>query len=84
MTPSTSGTITVRYAGSLRHLGIGRAHRNTPIILLMNGPPTIIATGTPVRSSPIHHQPPTATTNLRNDKTLPKEGVIVVDVPRHL
>lgn len=39
-----TGTITVRYAGRLRHLGIGRAHQNTPIVLLMNGPDTIITT----------------------------------------
>lgn len=38
------GTITVRYAGKLRHLGIGRVHKNTPIVLLMNGPETIVTT----------------------------------------
>ena len=38
-----TGTISVRYAGKLRHLGIGRAHRGKPVILLMNGPETIIA-----------------------------------------
>lgn len=38
------GTITIRYAGKLRHLGIGRAHKHTPIVLLMSGPETIITT----------------------------------------
>ncbi|WP_354502286.1 IS481 family transposase [Mycetocola sp. 2940] len=42
----SGGTITVRYAGKLRHLGIGRAHTNTPVILLMNGPETIVTTRT--------------------------------------
>lgn len=32
------GKITVRYAGKLRHLGIGRAHINTPVIVILTGP----------------------------------------------
>jgi transposase InsO family protein len=38
-----TGTVSVRYAGKLRHLGIGRAHRGKPVVLLMSGPETIIA-----------------------------------------
>jgi transposase InsO family protein len=43
-TVDRSGTMTVRYAGRLRHLGIGRPHQGTPVLLLMNGPNTIITT----------------------------------------
>lgn len=43
-TVDSGGTITVRYAGKLRHLGIGRAHKNTPIVLLMSGQETIVTT----------------------------------------
>ena len=32
------GKITLRYAGKLRHLGIGHAHNRQRIILLVNGP----------------------------------------------
>ncbi|MFE1522973.1 IS481 family transposase [Schaalia turicensis] len=38
----TSGTITLRYAGKLRHLGIGRAHRGQAIIALTHGPNVVI------------------------------------------
>lgn len=33
----SSGSITLRYAGKLRHLGIGRAHARTEIICLFHG-----------------------------------------------
>ena len=36
-----SGVITLRWAGRLRHLGIGRAHKHRPVIVLTNGPHTI-------------------------------------------
>lgn len=37
-----TGTITIRYAGRLRHLGIGRAHATTRIIALAHGPDVMI------------------------------------------
>ena len=37
-----TGTISVRYAGKLRHLGIGRAHAGTRVLLLMAGPDTMV------------------------------------------
>ena len=43
-TVDQGGTITVRYAGKLRHLGIGRPHHGTPVVVLMNGPHTIVTT----------------------------------------
>lgn len=80
-----SGTITIRYAGRLRHLGIGRAHEGTPVLLLMNGPHTIITTrhtGEILAEHTINpdrdYQPQ------KRQNPLPKEGESVVDVPRHL
>lgn len=32
----THGKVTVRYAGKLRHLGIGKAHAGTPVLLLIH------------------------------------------------
>jgi len=32
----TNGTVTLRYAGKLRHLGIGRGHAGTPVLLLID------------------------------------------------
>ena len=32
-----SGTVTLRHNGKLHHIGIGRAHKHTPVILLTNG-----------------------------------------------
>jgi len=37
-----SGVITIRYAGKLRHLGIGRAHKHKPALVLLAGPDTMI------------------------------------------
>lgn len=33
---SATGTVTLRYAGKLRHLGIGRAHANQPVLMLIH------------------------------------------------
>lgn len=41
-----SGTITIRYAGKLRHLGIGRAHHGRPVILLIAGTEAIVTSRT--------------------------------------
>lgn len=32
-----SGTVTLRHNGKLHHIGIGRAHKHTPVALLVNG-----------------------------------------------
>lgn len=37
-----TGTITLRYAGKLRHLGIGRTYKNQPVIALNHGPNVMI------------------------------------------
>lgn len=36
-----SGVITLRHAGQLRHLGIGRAHKHRPVMILIAGPHTM-------------------------------------------
>ena len=36
-----SGVITIRHAGRLRHLGIGRAHKHRPVMILLAGPDTM-------------------------------------------
>ncbi len=42
----TSGSITLRYAGKLRHLGIGRAHARTEIICLIHNQTATVITHT--------------------------------------
>lgn len=37
-----TGTISIRYAGRLRHLGIGRAWARTRVLLLLQGPATMV------------------------------------------
>lgn len=32
----THGAVTLRYAGKLRHLGVGRAHKGTPVLMLVH------------------------------------------------
>lgn len=41
-TVDTSGVVTLRWAGKLRHLGIGRAHTGARIVLLVAGNNTIV------------------------------------------
>ena len=31
-----NGKVTLRYAGQIRHLGIGRAHNGTPVLILIH------------------------------------------------
>ena len=33
---AASGTVSLRYAGKLRHLGIGRAHTGQPVLMLIH------------------------------------------------
>ncbi len=41
-TVDRDGKITLRYAGRLRHLGTGRAHKHRPVRLLIASPDTIV------------------------------------------
>jgi hypothetical protein len=36
-----AGAVTLRHAGKLRHLGIGRAHKHRPVLILIHGRDTI-------------------------------------------
>ena len=38
----TAGVITLRWAGKLRHLAIGRIHTHHPVLLLVAGPDTLV------------------------------------------
>ena len=38
----TAGVITLRHAGTLRHLAIGRAYKHQPVLVLINGPDTLV------------------------------------------
>ncbi len=51
----TNGTITVRWAGKLRHLAIGRAHHGTDVVLLITGPDTIVIDRTTGEIIAEHH-----------------------------
>ncbi len=39
----STGTVSLRYEGYMRHLAIGRAHKGDPVILLIAGPDVMIA-----------------------------------------
>lgn len=41
-TIDSAGAMTIRYAGKLRHLGVGRAHSRTRVIALVNGPNVMV------------------------------------------
>ena len=63
-----SGTVTLRVAGQLRHIGIGRTHSRTHVILLIQDLDVRVVnaiTGELPASSP---STPARTTNPRNDK----------------
>ncbi|WP_062313254.1 IS481 family transposase [Demequina rhizosphaerae] len=69
------GTITVRWAGKLRHLGIGRAHRGTDIVLLMAGRDTLVIDRTTGEIIAEHHLDETRDYQpKKHQRPLPKEG----------
>ena len=92
------GKVTLRIAGQLHHIGIGRPHTGTPILMLIDDLDVRIihaTTGEIIRTLTIDPQPPLPrhrqttrrpTTILRttkpNDQTL-NEGSVVHDVSRH-
>lgn len=39
----STGTVSLRYSGAMRHLAIGRAHKGKHVIILIAGPETMIA-----------------------------------------
>lgn len=77
----TSGTITLRYAGKLRHLGIGRAHQGQAVIALTHGPNVLIinrASGEIIAEFTID---PTRNYQKKNTK---KNGHMTRDIPGHI
>ncbi len=74
-----SGTVTLRVAGQLRHIGIGRTHTGTHVILLSRTSTSASSTPSPASSSATHHRPRPATTNpqhpeMTNNRTHVSEG----------
>lgn len=69
------GTVTIRWAGKLRHLAIGRAHHHTRVVILLAGADTLVvnpATGEILAEHTLDpdrdYQP------AKNQGPLPKEG----------
>src|SRR5690606_2046850 len=46
------GKVTIRYAGKLRHLGIGAAHAGTPVLILIHDRNAVTSDANTARSSP--------------------------------
>ena len=84
-TVHASGVITLRWAGKLRHLGIGRAHQGAPIVLLVADANTLVinhTTGEIIaehRLNPDHDYQPK-----KRQKAPPEGGAPVNNAPRHL
>ena len=54
-TVDKAGLITLRWAGQLRHLAIGRAHTGTPVLLLVAGDDTLVINHTTGEIIAEHH-----------------------------
>lgn len=83
-TVDTTGRVSLRYAGRLRHLGIGRAHTGTKIIILIATPDVMVinrTTGEIIAEHTLDH-----TRNYHPKKHIgprQKPGADVHDVPTH-
>ena len=70
-----SGTITVRWAGTLRHLAIGRPHKGADVVLLIAGRDTIVINRTTGEIIAEHHLDDTRDYQPKKQQgPLPKEG----------
>lgn len=69
-----SGVITLRWAGKLRHLHIGRAHATTRIVLLVTGPDTIVINPTTGEIIAEHHLSPDRDYQPKKRQKAPPEG----------
>ena len=54
----SAGKVSLRYAGRLRHLGIGRAHAGTPILMLIRDHEVITSNPTTGEVLAEHHLDP--------------------------
>lgn len=84
-TVDTAGVITLRWAGRLRHLAIGRSHRHTPVLLLVAANYTLVIdhnTGEIIAEHELNetrdYQPK------KRQEALPEGRASVNDAPRHL
>ena len=59
----TSGVVTLRFHGRLHHIGIGRAHARTHVLLLVQAATSASSTPPPATSSANWSSTPAATTN---------------------
>lgn len=84
-TVDTTGRVSLRYAGRLRHLGIGRAHAGTKIVILIATPDVMVinrTTGEIIAEHTLDN-----TRNYHPKKHIgprQKPGTDVHDVPTHL
>ncbi len=70
-----SGKLTVRHQSRLHHIGMGRRHTGTHVLLLIHD--------LHIRSRD-HRRPPTTRTSPRPDQGLPTTTQAVNEVPRHM
>jgi transposase InsO family protein len=79
-----SGVITIRHTGKLRHLGIGRANKHRPVMILVNGPHTLTIDRTTGEILAEHTIDPDRDYQPRKPQGAPpKGGAPVNDVLRH-
>ena len=84
-TVDTAGVITLRWAGKLRHLAIGRPHRHQRILLLVAGANTLVIHHDTGEILAEHTLDPHHDYQPKKRQEAPPEGrTSVNDVPRHL
>lgn len=83
-TVDTTGRVSLRYAGRLRHLGIGRAHAGTPIVILIATPDVMTINRDTGEILAEHTLDPTRNYHPKKHVSpRPKPGADVHDVPTH-
>jgi integrase-like protein len=70
------GKLTLRHASRLHHLGIGRTHAHTPVLILVTADTVTVISKTGYNSSPATTSTPSTTTGPTNKKPRPKAGEI--------
>jgi len=84
-TVDTVGVITLRWAGKLRHLAIGRPYRHTPVLLLVAGHHTLVIDHTTGEIIAEHELDDTRDYHpKKRQEALPGGRTSVNDAPRHL
>jgi len=84
-TVDTAGKVTLRWAGKLRHLGIGRTHAGAQVLLLVAGTDTLVINHTTGEIIAEHHLNEDRDYQPKKRQKTPPEGEAPVnDAPRHL